>query len=191
MCFLAFDGLHAQGRKAGVGAAGGACALSGQGEADPAAHPRVGHQQPAQYCGLSRIQELPEEHEVLQGGVPGPAPGRLGAQDFFKAEGKAGSARRGGEAEDPAAQNGKCALCGCGLTAGTCELDHVVPVRQAFASLQALCGDCHRRRWESAQPEFGEPLWFSHKRGFPKWFISYLRVLALVRPAFDLVLRRI
>ena len=57
-----------------------------------------------------------------------------------------------------AAQDGKCALCGCGLTAGACELDHVVPVRQAFAgsaqTLQALCGDCHSERTlrESAQP---------------------------------------
>ena len=56
-----------------------------------------------------------------------------------------------------AAQDGKCALCGCGLT-GTCELDHVVPVRQAFAGsvqiLQALCGDCHSEKTlrESAQP---------------------------------------
>ena len=54
-----------------------------------------------------------------------------------------------------AAQDGKCALCGCGLT-GTCELDHVVPVRQAFAQrLHALCGgDCHSKKTlrESAQP---------------------------------------
>ena len=56
-----------------------------------------------------------------------------------------------------AAQDGKCALCGCGLT-GACELDHVVPVRQAFAgsvqTLQALCGDCHSEKTlrESAQP---------------------------------------
>ena len=55
-----------------------------------------------------------------------------------------------------AAQDGKCALCGCGLT-GACELDHVVPVRQAFAgsvqTLQALCGDCHSEKTlrESAQ----------------------------------------
>ena len=57
-----------------------------------------------------------------------------------------------------AAQDGKRALCGCGLTAGTCELDHVMPVRQAFAgsvqTLQALCGDCHSEKTlrESAQP---------------------------------------
>ena len=56
-----------------------------------------------------------------------------------------------------AAQDGKRALCGCGLT-GACELDHVVPVRQAFAgsvqTLQALCGDCHSEKTlrESAQP---------------------------------------
>ena len=41
-----------------------------------------------------------------------------------------------------AAQDGKCALCGCGLTAGTCELDHVVPVRQAFAGTCRLCRRC-------------------------------------------------
>ena len=53
-----------------------------------------------------------------------------------------------------AAQDGKRALCGCGLTAGTCKLDHVVPVRQAFAgsvqTLQALCG-------ERAAQQPGEP----------------------------------
>ena len=66
-----------------------------------------------------------------------------------------------------AAQDGKCALCGCGLT-GTCELDHVVPVRQAFAgsvqTLQALCGDCHsektlresaQRAWRRSAPNNG------------------------------------
>ena len=43
-------------------------------------------------------------------------------------------------------------------SAGTCELDHVVPVRQAFAgsvqTLQALCGDCHSEKTlrESAEP---------------------------------------
>ena len=84
-----------------------------------------------------------------------------------------------------AGQGGKCALCGCGLTAGTCELDHVVPVRQAFAgsvqTLQALCGDCHSEKTlrESAQPtslesrvapgvmEYARPsclLWFLRRR---------------------------
>ena len=61
--------------------------------------PKVAISSPAQYCGLrlrrgTRIRELPEEHEVVRGagtGVPGPA----------AAEGEAGSARRGGEAEDP------------------------------------------------------------------------------------------
>ena len=57
-----------------------------------------------------------------------------------------------------AAQDGKRALRGCGLTAGTCELDHVAPVRRAFAgsaqTLQALCGDCHSKKTlrESVQP---------------------------------------
>ena len=74
--------------------------------------PKVAISSPAQYCGLrlrrgTRIRELPEEHEVLRvrgtgAGVPGPAPGRLGARDFFEAaQGETGGARRGGEAEDP------------------------------------------------------------------------------------------
>ena len=56
-----------------------------------------------------------------------------------------------------AAQDGKCACAAAGQP-GTCELDHVVPVRQAFAgsvqTLQALCGDCHSKKTlrESAQP---------------------------------------
>ena len=82
----------------------------------------------------------------------------LGARDLPEAaEGATGGARRGGEAEDPGRRE-KRALCGCGLTAGTCELDDVVPVRQAFAgsvqTLQALCGDCRSEKTlrESAQP---------------------------------------
>ena len=159
--------LHVQGREEGAGA-GGARALPGRGEADPAAHPRVealrrrgraagavlvrgpaggaapahgrrrepqgGHQQP----GAVLRAEAEAGHqdpraaggrgaaEVVRGaqpGVPGPAPGRAGARDFFEA---AGAAER---QKTLAAQDGKCALCGCGLT-GTCELDHVVPVRQ-------------------------------------------------------------
>ena len=76
------------------------------------------------------------------------------------------------------------ALCGCGLTAGTCKLDHVVPVRQAFAgsvqTLQALCGDCHSEKTlrESAQPnELGEPrppaLWSTP--GAPSCLVWFLR----------------
>ena len=94
--------------------------------------------------------------EVVRGaqpGVPGPAPGRLGARDFLEAaEGKAGGARRGGEAE---AQDGKCALCGCGLT-GACELDHVVPGEAGLCGQRAnfAGGDCHSEKTlrESAQP---------------------------------------
>ena len=93
-----------------------------------------------------------------QPGVQGPAPGRLAHEIFLKLL-KAkrevpGAAER---QKTLAAQDGKCALCGCGLT-GACELDHVVPVRQAFAgsvqTLQALCGDCHSKSTlrESAQP---------------------------------------
>ena len=139
--------LHVQGREEGAGA-GGARALPGRGEADPAAHPRVealrrrgraagavlvrgpaggaapahgrrrelqgGHQQP----GAVLRAEAEAGHqdpraaggargaaEVVRGaqpGVQGPAPGRLGARDFFEAaQGETGGARRGGEAEDP------------------------------------------------------------------------------------------
>ena len=75
--------------------------------------PKVAISSPAQYCGLrlrrgTRIRELPEEDEVLRRWCEAlnqeyrPAPGRLGARDFLEAaEGEAGSARRGGEAEDP------------------------------------------------------------------------------------------
>ena len=77
-----------------------------------------------------------------------------------------------------AAQDGKCALCGCGLTAGACELDHVVPVRQAFAgsvqTLQALCGDCRSARsprvWRAAWPP---PSWSTP--GAPSCLLSSLR----------------
>ena len=64
------------------------------------------------------------------------------------------------------AQDGKCALCGYGLTAGACELDHLVPVRQPFAGsmqiLQALCGDCHSKKIlrESTQSTSRRAAWF-------------------------------
>ena len=125
---------------------------------------------PAQYCGLrlrrgTRIRELPEEHEVLRRWCKalnqeyrGQRLAGLAHEIFLKLL-KAkrevpGAAER---QKTLAAQDGKCALCGCGLT-GACELDHVVPVRQAFAgsvqTLQALCGDCHSEKTlrESAQP---------------------------------------
>ena len=41
-----------------------------------------------------------------------------------------------------------CKLCGAPITAQTCELDHIVPVRQAYQGqaleLQALCFECHK-----------------------------------------------
>ena len=133
--------------------------------------PKVAISSPAQYCGLrlrrgTRIRELPEEHEVLRRWCEalnqeyrGQRLAGLAHEIFLKLL-KAkrevpGAAER---QQTLAAQGGKCALCGCGLTAGTCELDHVVPVRQAFAgsvqTLQALCGDCHSEKTlrESAQP---------------------------------------
>ena len=133
--------------------------------------PKVAISSPAQYCGLrlrrgTRIRELPEEHEVLRRWCEalgleyrGQRLAGLAHEIFLKLL-KAkrevpGAAER---QKTLAAQDGKRALCGCGLTAGTCELDHVVPVRQAFAgsvqTLQALCGDCHSEKTlrESAQP---------------------------------------
>ena len=133
--------------------------------------PKVAISSPAQYCGLrlrrgARIRELPEEHEVLRRWCEALGQEYRGqrlaglAHEIFLKLLKAkrevpGAAER---QKTLAAQDGKCALCGCGLTAGTCELDRVVPVRQAFAGsvqiLQALCGDCHSEKTlrESAQP---------------------------------------
>ena len=132
--------------------------------------PKVAISSPAQYCVLrlrrgTRIRELPERHEVLRRWCEalnqeyrGQRLAGLAHEIFLKLL-KAkrevpGAAER---QQTLAAQDGKCALCGCGLT-GACELDHVVPVRQAFAgsvqTLQALCGDCHSEKTlrESAQP---------------------------------------
>ena len=94
--------LHVQSREEGAGAAGDVqpglfwCEDLREGQLMAAIS------SPAQCCGLrlrrgTRIRELPEEH-VVRGAQPeGPAPGRLGARDFFEAaEGEAGSARRGG-----------------------------------------------------------------------------------------------
>ena len=103
--------------------------------------PKVAISSPAQYCGLrlrrgARIRELPEEHEVLRRWCEalnqeyrGQRLAGLAHEIFLKLL-KAkrevpGAAER---QKTLAAQDGKCALCGCGLTAGTCELDHVVPV---------------------------------------------------------------
>ena len=167
-----------------------ACSILGRGEADPAAHPRVealrrrGRRQlvavgespkvaissPAQYCGLrlrrgTRIRELPEEHEVLRQEYRGQRLAGLARKIFLKLL-KAkrevpGAAER---QKTLAAQDGKCALCGCGLT-GTCELD-----RPRGAGEAGLCGqranfagavrrlpqreDAARER---AAHEFGEP----------------------------------
>ena len=47
-------------------------------------------------------------------------------------------------------QNSLCNLCGAEIEPGTCELDHIVPVHQAFKDdeqeLQALCLECHRNK---------------------------------------------
>ena len=124
--------------------------------------PKVAISSPAQYCGLrlrrdTRIRELPEEHEVLRRWCEalnqeyrGQRLAGLAHEIFLKLL-KAkrevpGAAER---QQTLAAQDGKCALCGWELTTGS-ELDHVVPVRQAFAgsvqTLQALCGDCHSEK---------------------------------------------
>ena len=47
-------------------------------------------------------------------------------------------------------QDHQCKLCAAPITAGTCELDHIVPVHQSFSAqaqnLQALCLECHRNK---------------------------------------------
>ena len=125
--------------------------------------PKVAISSPAQYCGLRLrrggsescrrtrwCEALNQEYSQRLAGL---------AHEIFLKLLKAkrevpGAAER---QKTLAAQDGKCALCGCGLT-GTCELDHVAPVRQAFAGsvqiLQALCGDCRSEKTlrESAQP---------------------------------------
>ena len=149
--------------------------------------PKVAISSPAQYCGLrlrrgTRIQELPEEHEVLRRWCEalnqeyrGQRLAGLAHEIFLKLL-KAkrevpGAAER---QKTLAAQDGKCALCGCGLT-GACELDHVVPVRQAFAGSVAR-RRCERARsprvWRAAWPPAswstsGAPsclLWFLRRR---------------------------
>ena len=96
--------------------------------------PKVAISSPAQYCGLrlrrgTRIRELPEEHEVLQRWCEALGQEYRGqrlaglAHEIFLKLLKAkrevpGAAER---QKTLAAQDGKCALCGCGLTAGTCE----------------------------------------------------------------------
>ena len=130
--------------------------------------PKVAISSPAQHCGLRlrRHQDprLLEEHEVLRRWCEALRLEQL-QKNLVRQAGQAlapvllveREVPGGGEAKTLAAQDGKCALCGCGLT-GACELDHVVPVRQAFAgsvqTLQALCGDCHSEKTlrESAQP---------------------------------------
>ena len=204
--------LHVQGREAGAGEAGGARALPGRGEADPAAHPRVealrrrgraagavlvrgpaggaapahgrrrepqgGHQQP----GAVLRAEAEAGHqdpraagggrgaaEVVRGaqpGVPGPAPGRLGARDFFEAaQGETGGARRGGEAEDPS-------RAGRQVRAVRLRADGRLRAGPRGAGEAGLCGQransagAVRRlpqredaEGERAAHEFGEPRW--------------------------------
>ena len=132
--------------------------------------PKVALSSPAQYCGLKlrrgmRVRELPEEHEVLRRWCE--------ALHEYRGQRLAGLAHEvflnllKPKRETPPAterqriladQGDKCGLCGCGLTARTCELHHIVPVRQLFAGsqqrLQALCIDCHSEKTlrESAQP---------------------------------------
>ena len=96
--------------------------------------PKVAISSPAQYCGLrlrrgTRIRELPEEHEVLQRWCEALGQKYRGqrlaglAHEIFLKLLKAkrevpGAAER---QKTLAAQDGKCALCGCGLTTGTCR----------------------------------------------------------------------
>ena len=165
------EALRRRGRAAGAvlvrGPAGGAAPAHGRRR-----EPQGGHQQPGAVLRAeaergTRIRELPEEHEVLRRWCEA-----LNQEQEYRGQRLAGLAHEiflkllkakrevPGAAERQktlAVQDGKCALCGCGLT-GACELDHVAPVRQAFAgsvqTLQALCGDCHSEKTlrESAQP---------------------------------------
>ena len=95
--------------------------------------PKVAISSPAQYCGLR-----------LRRGAGSESCRRSSTNQEYRGQRLAGLAHEiflkllkakrevPGAAERQktlAAQDGKCALCGCGLTAGTCELDHVVPVR--------------------------------------------------------------
>ena len=129
------EALRRRGRAAGAvlvrGPAGGAAPAHGRRR-----EPQGGHQQP----GAVLRAEAEAGHqdpraaggargavEVVRGaqpGVPGPAPGGLAHEIFLKLL-KAkrevpGAAER---QKTLAAQDGKRALCGCGLT-GACELDH-------------------------------------------------------------------
>ena len=118
------------------------------------AEAEVGHQDPRAAGGARGAAEVARG---AQPGEQGPAPGRLGARDFFEAvEGEAGSARRGGEAEDPGRAGRQARAVRLRADASACKLDHVVPVRQAFAGsvqiLQALCGHSEKTLRESAQP---------------------------------------
>ena len=133
------------------GPAGGAAPAHGRRR-----EPQGGHQQPGAVLRLRRGIRI---REALGQEYRGQRLAGLAHEIFLKLL-KAkrevpGAAER---QKTLAAQDGKRALCGCGLTAGACELDHVAPVRQAFAgsaqTLQALCGDCHSEKTlrESAQP---------------------------------------
>ena len=133
------EALRRRGRAAGAvlvrGPAGGAAPAHGRRQKPQGGHEQpgavlraeaeAGHQDPRAAGGARGAAEV-----VRGAGAGVPGPGRLGARDLPEAaEGEAGSARRGGEAEDPGAGRQVRAV---GLTAGTCELDHVVPVRQAW-----------------------------------------------------------
>ena len=88
--------------------------------------PKVAISSPAQYCGLrlrrgTRVRELPEEHEVLRRWCE--ALNQEYLLKLLKAKREVpGAAER---QKTLAAQDGKCALCGCGLT----SLHRVVPVK--------------------------------------------------------------
>ena len=102
------------------------------------AEAEAGHQDP-RAAGRARTAA-----EVVRGAQPGVQRGQRLAGLAHEIFWKLLKAKREvpGAAERQktlAAQDGKCALCGCGL-----------PVRQAFAGsvqiLQALCGDCHSEK---------------------------------------------
>ena len=106
------------------------------------------------------IRQLPEEAEVLEQWLEklplnAPYRGQRMASlahevlmQLIKAERKQPDAeKRKAILEE---QNSLCNSCGAEIQPGTCELDHVVPVHQAFSDdeqvLQALCLECHRNK---------------------------------------------
>ena len=127
---------------------------------------RGGHQQPGAYCGLRRGRELPEEHKVLWRWCEALGQKYRGqrlaglAHEIFLMlnQGEAGSARCGGEAEDPGRAGRQVRAVRLRADGGHLRAGPRGAGEAAFAgsvqTLQALCGDCRSKKTlrESAQP---------------------------------------